>query len=513
MDSSKRPSSLLSNVFSSGLVRVFRAVIQLFLTPIVIALLGPEQYGIVAFSLTMQVLFFMLDQAVSPVIIRYFAIYHEDPSRAQDMHNMLKTFEILSLVLGFVVCLLIIIAAPYIASDWLKPDTLDLEYITVALQLIGVMLLFQWPALLYSGCFIGLRKQNYHAGITIMATLIHVPILISVLYFWKADVLYYLGLQAIFSLVTSFVMRLYVKRAMPLPHARPVFRVEILKKVSGYAGGTFLIGITTAVLTQLDKLFISGAVSLDIFTIYALSFTVVLQVMLIVSSPLMASAQPVMSSVISSNDSERISRHYHLFSQANSVIVFSALGTLFAFALPLLKLWLGEESPIVNDMADLLPWIILGSILNALHSMPYITQMAAGWTRLKLSMNLFQVVIYLIFLPSLFEDYGVFAGVMLWIFINLLNFLVEVPLMHRRLLQNELYRWWFSDTVFPAVIATMIFFISTEMLGVFETTWLMLVQIVMTVFFAIVGMLSTLPLLRKTLLQFIKHRLSYRSSV
>ena len=50
--------------------------------------------------------------------------------------------------------------------------------------------------------------------------------------------------------------------------------------------------------------------------------------------------------------------------------------------------------------------------------------------------------------------YGVLGAAMAWPIQQALYLIFTVPLMHRRLLPNEQWRWYWDDVCFPLILAT-----------------------------------------------------------
>ena len=61
---------------------------------------------------------------------------------------------------GAVAGLLIAIAAPFIAYNWVKPGILTEDTVRRAIVFMGVAVAVQWPSMLYSSGLIGLQRQE-----------------------------------------------------------------------------------------------------------------------------------------------------------------------------------------------------------------------------------------------------------------------------------------------------------------------------------------------------------------
>src|SRR5437879_13733621 len=76
------------------------------------------------------------------------------------MHDLLRTLEIISWLIGIAIGVTMAALAPAIAAYWLKPQQLSVETATQALAMVGIAIAFQWPRALYGGGLMGLQAQG-----------------------------------------------------------------------------------------------------------------------------------------------------------------------------------------------------------------------------------------------------------------------------------------------------------------------------------------------------------------
>lgn len=484
---------LSTNIFSSAAVNLSKVFLQLFVTPLIIHLLGSEQYGLLAFAVTVQSFFFVLDLAIGPVVIREFGVLNHQENNSEAYWKTFLTFERCAIILGAACGLVVAVAARWISQNWIKADALSPEFIKNAIRLIGLLMMFQWPVMFYVSCFVGMQRQFSMATTTTTVMVVQTIFVLSALKFFHGNVFYVLGIQCLSFIVNIFVLRKRIVSMLPAISQRPKVDFGFLAKFKRFAGGTFLIGITIAVLTQVDKLFISKFVKLEAFSAYSVSFNVIVQVCIIVTGPLMATLQPVLAGLVAKNDTAMTAEEYHRFSQFNAILVFSFLGPFLFFSDTLFALWLGPNSPLLPTVLELVPWVTVGCMFNVINSMPYSFQLAAGWTRLKLTMNVVQVILYVILLVILFPRYGMIVGPWLWIGLNALNTFVEAPIFHRYLVKGEYFRWLLGSVVRPAIISMAIFFVGTRYLPSSENLWISLLRAIAISLCVLITLVLTLP--------------------
>jgi O-antigen/teichoic acid export membrane protein len=95
--------------------------------------------------------------------------------------------------------------------------------------------------------------------------------------------------------------------------------------------------------------------------------------------------------------------------------------------------------------------LVIGTMFNGLMYTPYTLQLANGWTRLAVMVNTVSV---LLLVPAIYigvAAYGATAAAVIWIILNMGYVVVALPLMHRRLLRAEMWRWYGQDVFAPGL--------------------------------------------------------------
>ena len=307
----------------------------------------------------------------------------------------------------------------------------------------------------------------------------------------------FLSWIALTSLATSCTLGVLLWRLIPGAGTSRAGGSRIAPDVWRFAGGNLLIGLTVSLLTQAPGLIIANTCTLAQLAAYTLSMSLAQQVTNILTQPILGSLLPHFTQLSERTDKKELALEYHRWTQIIVVLMLPLAGILVVFARPLIEVWLGEASPLVGPVSDLLPWVVIGTALNTIVSPLYFLQMAAGWTRLSVYKNVIGVAILLPALLVLVPQYGPIAAAAAWIAINLGYYLFEVPMVHRRLLKREMWRWWLVDTLLPVGIVTVIFAGSALLAPAAVNSWLLLFQAAVTAVVAAVAVIIVLPNLRR----------------
>jgi O-antigen/teichoic acid export membrane protein len=451
---------LAVNISANAAARLWVAVLQIVVTPIIIRLLGPDSYGLVAFSVTIGVFLTFLDQSLSPAVARELArVNGQDCASQQDARDLLRTGEAISGGTGLLVGGAIVLAAPWIASHALAAGSLPLSQVTTAIQLMGFGIAAQWPSMLYAGGFAGLQRQDILVAIRVIGGTLSSLGAVALMVWRGPSIELFLGWTALVALAISCALGIALWRIMPRG-SRPVFDIRICQRLWRFAAGSLLIGFTGAVLGYVPGLLVAKYCTLAQLAAYSISVSLAQQVSTLLTGPVVSTLTPHFTQLFARGDADKVEREYHRWSQIIVALLLPVAGTLMAFPRPLIAAWLGRDSPLLGPVSELLPWIVLGTLLNGVAVMPYALQVAYGWTRNIIKFNCFLIVCLLPLLGWLLPIYGIRAAAWLWVASNLAYFVVLVPLTHARLLPGALWSWWGRDTGLPAAITLAVFVVS-----------------------------------------------------
>jgi len=454
MNASRDPKSLsglkralLANFVGTG----WAALVQLACMPLYVKFLGIEGYGLIGFYLMLQSLFQVMDLGLSPTVNREMARYSVQPEKANEARDLVRTLEVGYWFIGLILGAVLFTSASWIATHWIKSSALPVSSITGALMLMGVLAVLQWPISFYQGALMGLHRQVLFNILKIAA--VTASNIGAVLILWrvsstiKAFLLWQVGVYA----VQAVLIAVFVWNSLPSSDRAARFNPSIVKGVWRFALGMSGITLIGLIITQVDKVLVSKLLTLRIFGYYALAWTVA-NGLVITSSAIFNVIFPRLSAQVAASDEEGVRQSYHRGAQLMAVMVLPPAAVLSFFSFDILRLWTRSTETAAFD-ANILSVLVIGSALNALLYLPYALQLAFGWTKLSFVAGVLSVVILI---PSLFpltKYFGALGAASMWAVLNILNMLIAVPLMHRRLLRGEAWRY-FRDIGLP-LLATM----------------------------------------------------------
>lgn len=439
-------SSLTRNITANLAGRVSTAVLGLVLVPVIVRLVGIEAYGLVAFLVTIQALFSILDLGLSSTVNRELARL-ATLRRASEMRDVVRTLESCYWLTALVIAATMFgLRGPITA--WVGPASLADAELRQAVLIMGAVMALQWPLSFYEGGLMGLQRQVVWNVISVSMAVLRQGGAVLVLWLVSPTLQAFLLWQAFTSGVQTALTGAVLWRSLPPSDQRPRFRRATVARVWRFAAGLTGTSIVTLGLTQIDKVVLSRFLSLEAFGYYALAAVAASSLHYLVG-PVFTATFPRFSALAARGDQGEILRErYHAVAQFTSVLVLSAALVLIVFAPRIMELWTGDPQT-AERTALLVRILAAGTALNGLIHIPYALQLAHGWPSLTLYVNSIAVIVMIPAATLLARWGGAPAVAALWAALNIGYVTVLVPLMHRRLLRGELWRWYCLDIGLP----------------------------------------------------------------
>jgi O-antigen/teichoic acid export membrane protein len=144
------------NIVANIIGRAWGFVSVYLFVPLYLHFLGIEAYGLVGFYSTLLGVLAFADMGFTATLNREMARLSVRKDSAEEMRDLLRTYESTYLCISSVLAIIIWALAPLIAVRWLHSNVLQPNEIAVAIRLMGVATAFQLPSGLYIGGLMGL---------------------------------------------------------------------------------------------------------------------------------------------------------------------------------------------------------------------------------------------------------------------------------------------------------------------------------------------------------------------
>ena len=448
------PAALGRRNLVAGIVGYgWASALQLVATPLLLAMLGPESFGLIGFYMAVLGVSKIFDLGLSPTINREVARAAVE-GRPEFAHDLLRTVERGYWVIGVLFGLVLAALAPVLAGRWVATSGLAEGALRRDVALIGLLVAVQWPIALYEAGLIGLQRlTTMHLVGTVMRTA-GVAAGLLLLYVGPRALWAYLLALAAGSLLHVLVLARALWRALP-PAARPArWDPGLVRRVWRFAAGMTVLMLLGAVVTHADKLLLSRLLSLRDFGYYTLA-TLVSSGLHVLVLPIFYSMLPVLAGRVAAGDERGEHAVYHLGAQSLAVLVVPAAAVIALFAGEILVVWTGSAET-ARHATPIVTLLVLGTALNGLTNAPSALQLAHGRTQVGIALHLGLIPLFVPAIVVATATYGARGAAAAWIGLQALYLTSGVLLTHRFMLRGEAWAWLRDDVLAPSAVGTAV---------------------------------------------------------
>lgn len=422
--------------------------------PVYIEYLGVEAFGLIGLYLAFQALMVIVDMGFTPAINREMARFKSGVLDGIHAKQLLLSLERVFFSVSILIVLVFWLCAPWISNKLLNIDASKVAAMTEAISIMGFAIVFRWLSLFYRSVILGLQYQVWLSGINIVFSTIRAVGVIGALEYYSPTIKVFFIFQASIFAIECVLLKWQANRFFPSGEkviASFAKLYDLLPFVSGLAG----INILAVILTQSDKIIISLTQDLTVLGYYTLAASVSGSIYLLIS-PISNAVFPRFTEYVSLNDTASLLRAYKSSSQLLAVLLVPVCVLISLFAERILYLWSGSTDLSTNT-GGILSILILGSMFNGLSTIPYILQLAYGWTKLAFLMNFVAVIV---FLPACYfgvNHFGIKFVAWAWLLLNVCYLMASISIMHSRLLQRAKFYWLWNAVVAPLLVCSLVY--------------------------------------------------------
>lgn len=440
-------NTLKKNITANLAGSIWQTLMGLIFVPLYINFMGIESWGLIGVFATLQVIFGLLDIGLSSTLNREMARLSVLKSKEQEIRNLVHTLEVIYWGIAIFVGITLVSLSPFIAHHWIKAGQLSPKIIEQALLIMGFVIALQMPIGFYSGGLMGLQRQVLLNVINTSMSTLRGAGAVLILWLISPTIQAFFLWQIVISTINTFLLALFLWRRLPLGEKRAVFQKQLLKGIWRFAAGMSGISILAVILTQLDKIILSKMLSLEMFGYFMLASVVAMSLGRLFT-PVFYSIYPRFTQLVSMGDQKGLKQLYHKSCQFIAVLILPVAIVIALFSHEILLIWTQNQA--TADKTYLLVSImIFGTALNGLMNLPYALQLAFGWTRLSVYKNAIAVILLVPLIIYMTTHYGAIGAAIAWLVLHIGLFFIEIPIIHRRLLRKEKWRWYWQDVCLP----------------------------------------------------------------
>jgi len=432
----------------------YTTIISIAVYPLYLKYLGAEAFGLVGFFTMLQAWLQLLDMGMSPMLSRQAAKAHGHNIDYTELIKLLRSLELIVLVLALMVGILIYLFSNWIANNWLNVLSLDLTKVAISIVLMGVMIGLGLFASLYRGGIRGLENQVWLNIANIIIVTLKFAGAFLLIRFVTQEFVYFFVYQLIVTIIELIILANMFHHFIPSTDKVKIrFFWSTLKPIIPFAAG---IAYTTGIwiiLTQLDKIILSKILTLSEYGYFALVVTVVAGINRI-SGPISQAILPRMTYLLSQGKMQDMLILYRKSTQIMAVIMLPLTGIIALFSTELMFAWTGDRT-VADWTGPILFWFALGNGILAISAFQYYLQFAHGKLKMHVIYHSITAVVQIpliIFVAFKYEALGV---AITWFILRLIIFTIWTPIVHHKFAPGIHLSWIFKD-VAPIFVSSAV---------------------------------------------------------
>lgn len=423
--------NLIANFAGQGWV----ALVALTFLPVYVDRLGVEAYGLIGFYIVLQTWLAILDLGMTPAVTRETALISTGSRTPESIADLTHSLEIVVFSLATAFASILWLSSGLIATHWITPHILSEETVASAVGVIAFVTAARFCEGIYRGALVGLERQVFYNSVyALLSTIRYAGAAILVTYIPSINAFFWW--QAGLSVVTVVVLARATYAALPRPSRRSHFSLESLRQVGGFASGMSLTAIFALLFTQADKMILSRLIDLQSFGLYMLAVALA-GIFPMLAGPVASAHFPRLTAAVGAGD---MAAEQHLFRSGTQIVAAlaaPAIAVCFLMGREVVFAWTGDAA-LADAIAPILRFVAIGAFCNAALQVPFMLQLAHGWTTLSVRINLLGVVLLC---PAVYlgvATHGLSGAAAAWALINVLVFVLATLAMHRHLLRDDI---------------------------------------------------------------------------
>jgi O-antigen/teichoic acid export membrane protein len=468
---------------------IVSGVVSFATVPVLIHLVGLEEYGLVGFYATVQSIFGLIDSGFASTLNRQLAVSSGRGDSASRIRAIIFSLEI-AYTVAAVACLVVVITAGA-AVTWFPSSSVPQSKIKISLALMVLSVVCRMPIGFYSGGLLGIGQ---HIRVNVVNSLavagINALSLVAVWQISRSSEAYFAA-QCAGCIVQICVLRSYLQSMLPEKVGRVKFEISILREVAPYTISVCGITLLGAFLKETDKIFLTSIVNLRDFAVYAIAVTMSSSLYR-VATPLYNTIFPRLSSLSVKSDGN-LELKYIQYAQIFAIGIIPAAMVICAFPAEILRLWTHSPETARNGWC-ILSILTIGVAINSVMHLPYSLQLAHGWTSLTLKVNAASLVLMIVIYAGFRGSMNALSVALTVTGFCVLFLFITIPLVHRRILKGLMGEWYTYGVVLPIIGAgapVLVVFLAKKWIG---CEWL---SVVIAAIVSVVGCGTILPYPRR----------------
>ncbi|HEC8348071.1 TPA: oligosaccharide flippase family protein [Providencia rettgeri] len=440
------------NIIANLIGKLIIAGAAFLAVPIYVNILGKESYSLVSLLTTIQAIFILLDGGISAGYLRQIAFYSKSTDNNEKSYCLSRVVEFLFWSISILIFLLLYFPRVSLLSSWLDISEQLKPYALESFSYIAIIVSVKFVLLFYYSTLKGYQRFLQINIIITSTTLAKFIFSIVFLQFFK-DVSTIFKVYFVISILELALAKYYSNKNLHFSKFSLKIGINELVKIKGFIGLMALVSLTSAMLSQMDKIIISSYVSLEEYSYYAIA-SLIASIPLLISSPMSSAIYPKLVQL--TENKKKLTKFYIKYSSLIAIIIFP-LSIYYVLNSEDILMWWTSDEEIMNNAYFTSILLIIGSSILSIMAMPYFLTLAYTLVKIPLITNLITISIAIPTITLLSPRFGIIVGGISWFTVNLVLFvLFQLMLWKKNLLTSNIL--WFKSNIILLILSFIFIF-------------------------------------------------------
>ena len=450
------------NLLANYIGQFYLLVIAIIMVPFYLKYIGAEAYGLVGFFALIQSWIMLLDMGLSPTLLREVAKLkiNQTPRKLETFKYLFHSIEFIFIFIALFIIFFIVTFSSWISLNWLKVETLNIDDVSYSISLIGIMVGLRFITSLYKSGISGAEKQVWLNKMSmIIATFRYIGVLF-VLHFFSSEFKHFFEYQLLIAIIELSIFAITFYKILNIGTFKLYFSRKSIAPIFSFSAGIAYSGMVWIFITQLDKLLLSGVLSLKEYGYFSL-LGMIANALIQISAPISKAILPRMTALLSEDKEKEMLTIYRKATQIFAIIIFSVSGIIALYSYQLLYAWSGDINA-AQWGKDILVYYTLGNVLISFAGFAFYLQYVHGNLTMHTKAYTFILFVFSPILAWSVYAYGAIGASIVWFIFALLFFFLWVPVVHH-FFAPKLYRNWMLKDILPMFISTSSYLLITHL--------------------------------------------------
>jgi O-antigen/teichoic acid export membrane protein len=442
----KEMVSIKLNAIANYVGQGYTIAVMIICTPLYLQYLGAESYGLVGFFMIMQNWLNLLDLGLSATLCRQVSFARGQTFGFKQFNNLLRSFELVFIALAIIIVLAVYLKSNWLAYTWIKAIALDPESISYCISIMGIIIGLRFFSTLYRGGIIGFEDQIWLNKAAVAITSLKYIGAFLILAYISNDIELFFEYQLVIAVLEVGILSRRFYYDLPSSTiSKKWFKIDwkFFHEVLPFSMSITYTSAVQIIVSQFDKLLLSGLLSLKIFGYFSI-ITIISGGVISLSIPIFIAFQPRITMLAARESMDEMISLYIDMTQIVTWVVFSTAMLIVIYPQEILYSLTGDHRTYIWG-GEVLQWYVLGSSTYVMGSCQYYLQNAFGKLKLYVIGMTLSLIVQAPLIYFVTTKYGAIGASQLWFVFSLIWFFGFTLVVHSKFIPRFHFKWLFKD--------------------------------------------------------------------